>query len=351
MANKHTISRAVLTTESEENAYLKCPSCGGAVAWNKETQRRFQVGGVGFKCSACDAYVGIFSSSCCATLHIIDDNTWELIRDGKPFSCVGCSELLIHKVDVGISLTASFIEKDLLHPYTTNKNEISYISNAESRLSPAVQEFLAIYHQTTYERMRLAREQISKVENLDLSTSFVTSNNEGMFDKDADEAPFDNNELQQSIYITAISLFSAIESLAQEINVFCELGKDESKVKYTLLNNLPSEFLELKEACNKAFEHPTLEYLKGLRNLLVHRKVTLMAMDVVYELPKSMPIKPTNFRASALFYLPDEPLSDIGLETFNDKKEVRTTLRQMAQEVESVLNDVYGHLSKINSNC
>lgn len=349
MTKKQTLSRAELTTESEKNCYMKCPSCGNAVLYDQVTQDGFQAGGIGHKCPTCSAYIGIFRGSCCGTLHIIDHERWNLINQEYPISCVNCSEPLLRKKDGGERLVSSFIEKDLLHPYTTNQNEADYIANARSQLKPETQELLAIYHQSTYERMCLAKDQLSKLIESELTTSFVLSNNKNLTDTGALELK--NNSLQQSIYIVVISLFSAIESLAQEINVFCSLDFKERKVDYKLFGNIPSRFPELSDVCKKVSENQIFKYLRGLRNILAHRKVVLMAIDAIYDLPEFMPITPRNVIAYAMFYLPDDPEVEIGSETYNDKNEVKATLRRMMNEIESVLSDIHYYLSKINSNC
>ena len=87
-------------------------------------------------------------------------------------------------------------------------------------------------------------------------------------------------------------------------------------------------------------------YLKDLRNLLTHRRVPILASNVVYDLPQPSPFRPFAIRGKCINYLPDRPLDMPRSETYHHKKEVNQTLEGLYNFIYETIDDIYFSMAK-----
>jgi hypothetical protein len=344
MKVKHTLNRLIVEKSSFDELYIECPVCTKPVCWKHRVQVSYQNGGVGHECSNCKSYIGGVFCSNCNSRYLMDDKQWCSITDEKPFTCSECLEPLVPKVEKDFSFSTRLIEKTNLKAFTTDKREKGFIADAKRCLNEQSQDALSIYHETTFERIKLAEYQLDILMNLDTRISFVISNNKDLYDSNNEHIETDNKH-HSIIYVLVLALFSALESLLHEINLACDLGLKEWKVDDNMLLKIPLEFPILKRVCLDILKQEDFLYLKDLRNLLTHRRLTLLALNASYEFPHPSPFRPYTIRAKCITYLPDKPIAEIGSETYNNKKELKQTLKKSYDFICDTKERVYEALS------
>lgn len=216
-------------------------------------------------------------------------------------------------------------------------------------MRPELLDTLSLYHETSYERLNLARKQIKELGNCDISISFVMSNDEDLSNRSSVCSKLDKNEHQHLIYVLAIALFSALESMLQEVNLVCGLGC--KKVNYKLLEEIPTRYDNLMNVCIDISKNENFIYLRDLRNLLAHRRITLLVSDVRYDLPQRNPFRPYIVKGKCINYLPDKPLVVPGEETFSQKKEVKRTLEGLHNYICEAKERIYQALAVEVTKC
>jgi len=271
----------------------------------------------------------------------MDDNEWCSITGKEPFVCSRCDEPLVPKRERCISLATKVVESKVFQAFTPKVSEIKFVSCAKEKVAAELISVLSRYHQTTYERRSLAKEQLESLNNIDISISmkvFNTPELDGVVDKNAEHGV---DKSQDVIYVLVISLFSALESALQEVNLVCDLKKGEREVSYKLLGKIPDEYGLLNAICKSVLNDGRFIYLNDLRNLLIHRRITLLASDVKYDLPNVSPFSPYFVKGECINYLPDRPLVEPGKESYKDKKEVKSTLRELCDYINDVIDNIY----------
>jgi hypothetical protein len=346
LAIKYTLNRAHVNTETSKTLFVQCPVCARSMRWSHETQKKFQNGGIGHQCSNCKSYIGAVICGNCSASYLMDDKEWCSIDSNNPYICSKCNEPLVPKTEGRYPIATDIIESKVFQAFTSKKGETGYVEYVKEKFSLKFIDELMLYHQTTYERLHLAESYMGTLTEYDFPVSFMFFNTPN-FNEAGDIV--DRNKRDQYnnlIYVFSTSLFSALESTLQEVNMVCKLGKDEWKVSYKLLDKIPSDCAPLNVICRQIANDRRFLYLKDLRNLLAHRRVTLLASNVTYDLPAQWPFRPHAVEGRCINYLPDKPLAKPGKGRYEEKKELKSTVTELYEFIMNSIDDIYLSLSK-----
>lgn len=341
MEIKHNLNRARINLDDTSPLFIQCPVCAGPIRWGQATQDGFQAGGVGHRCFNCKSYVGVVICGGCEAIYLMDDEKWCAITTEKPFICSNCDEPLVPRSVEIFSLAISVIETTKFYAFTSSDNENKYVETVKTSLAVHKVELLALYHQTTYERLCLAKEQLDNLTKMEIPISFKVFNTSELIESSDEKNKTKDADHVAKLYILVVSLFSAIESVMQEVNTVCDLQIDERKVSYALLGNISPNYQNLKCVCDDIWRDERFLYLKDLRNVLVHRKIALLATLAKYNMPKTLPFSPLTVEGECINYLPDNPLSKPGKECFENKKEIKNTVKELADYVSEAIDNIY----------
>jgi len=346
MEIKHNLNRARVNLNDTSPLFIQCPVCAKAIRWSQTTQDQFQAGGVGHRCFNCKSYIGVVICGGCEANYLIDDEKWCAITTEKPFICSNCEESLVPRSAGDFSLALNVIETTKFYAFTSSDNENKYVEIVKTRLAVQKVELLALYHQTTYERFCLAKEQLDNLTKMEIPLSFKVFNTSELIESSDAKNKTKGADHIAKLYILAVSLFSAIESVMQEVNIVCDLQIDEGKVSYALLGKIPPNYQNLKSICDDIWKDERFLYLKDLRNVLVHRKIALLATLAKYDIPRILPFSPLSVEGECINYLPDNPLAKPGKECFENKKEIKNTVKELSDYVSESIDNIYLALAK-----
>lgn len=346
-SNKYHVALAVLSEVTEtETLYFPCPNCAQGIQLSKSIQERLQYGGVGHQCPHCGRYIAIVVGTCCNRMFAVDDLAWDRLARGRPIDCPSCNNSLYLRHRAGVPLGSSFRETPTLSCFSEHASEVAFISAAKLMLPDASREALAIYHRTTKERLSLAFEYLNILQDNELTSSFAVFNTPNLHEVQVRETLPSSSALPNLVFLISSSLFSAIESLAQEANIVIRPSRNERDVSYQIFGQIDTSKTELSKHCAAFIRQPNFIYLKKLRNLSLHRRVSTLATVAEFTLPAYMPIRPSSISPVCIHYLPDDPLAATGKETFDNKCEVKNTLNMLGTDVRRFTHDLYDTLAK-----
>lgn len=268
------------------------------------------------------------TASCCSPLFAISQDDWQTLSDGRSIECPKCGERLYFRPRPELKIATSVRVVPVLRAFSDSDYEQQFISAASSPDDPASETALAVFHQTTYERLALAMKCLEgfRVSALETSAGFYNNNELSHPDLTKDHA--DETAISNWIYQFAVSLFSAVESLAQEINIALRVGLKERDAGYKALRGRLLERIGAPTEALAFINGDDFNYLKGLRNLCQHRRIATQAIIIERSLAEHPPIVPRRLSKS-IRYLPDDPEAHWGKERFDEKLEVRETVSRL----------------------
>lgn len=346
-SDKHYVELAGFSeTPETEPLFFQCPNCAEGVPFSKSTHMRLLQGGVGHPCPHCDRHIAIVVGSCCNSIFAVDEVTWDQLTQWRTVDCPSCSTPLCLAQRTEIALETSFREIPTLRCFSENASEVAFIDAVKTMLPEASQHVLAIYHHTTLERLSLASGYLEALQNQELTSSFAIFNTPNLDEVPPSGALSGSSVLPNLIFQITSTLFSAIESLAQETNVVIGSPWREDNVGYWSFGKIPTTQIELSTCCAAFITQPDFIFLRDLRNLSLHRRVTTLATVAKFTLPSYMSIRPSSVSADCIHHLPDDPSVAPGKETFGNKREVKSTLKQLGEEVNGFVHNLYGSLAK-----
>jgi predicted RNA-binding Zn-ribbon protein involved in translation (DUF1610 family) len=344
---KHYVRLAAISGNSETApVFFRCPNCGNGIPFSESAQQRLVQGGVGHRCPNCERYVALVVGSCCDDLFAVDDVKWDQLVKERPVDCPNCGTGLYLPQRAEISLGVSCRESSTLCCFTESAHEAAFIEAAKLVLPAGSQDLLAIYHHTTHERLSLAAAHLEALKNHALTSSWAIYNNPGLEEAHAKEVAFSASVLPNAVFQITSSVFSAIESLAQETNIMIGAPWHEDKVSYRFFEKIPLEPNKISECCTDFVRQPNFVFLRNLRNLSLHRRITILATMAIFTLPAYQSIRPSSVHPDCIHYLPDNPLVPPGKETFENKREVKSTLRLLRDESGGFVYELYGLLAR-----
>jgi len=179
-----------------------------------------------------------------------------------------------------------------------------------------------------------------------LTSSFSIFNTPNLDEAAPEEKLKSSAVLPNLVFQISSALFSAVESLAQEINVVIGSPWTEDKVGYWSLGKIPETHAELRRLCKEFISQPDFIFLCDLRNLSLHRRITTLAIEARYTLPGRGPIGPSAVNADCVHYFPDALDVAPGREIFEKKLEVKSTLQLLADGVDEFTFSLYGLLAE-----
>ena len=327
--------------------FIQCPNCARGVPFSKAAQDQLAAGGVGHECPNCKRYIAVVVGSCCNTWFSVDDKEWDRLAAQQSRDCPACGTNLFLVQRPEVVLGTSFRELPTLCCFLETTAEAAFIEAAKSALGPSDVNRLALYHRTTYERLSLAAEHVEYLQACEFPSSFAMFNNVALADSGPSNLQPSSSALPNLVFQITTSTLSAIESLAHEVNVAIGSPWKEGRVSYKKLRDVPSGLGELRESCVSFIEQSDFVYLKALRNLSMHRRVTTLATMATFPFPAHQSIKPSSVRPECTHYLPDDPDVEPGEETFDAEREVKSTLAALQDRVHIFADDLYGILANV----
>lgn len=325
----------------DQELFFPCPNCARGVPFTIRSQQRLSQAGVGHRCPNCRRYVALVVGSCCNEIFPVDQETWKNLAQEKPTRCLHCDTELYLKARSNPALGVSFRTMPLLYAYSDNASETVFVAAAKNTMDKNQLNMLAVSHQTTYERLSLAEKQVGSLQSMALISPFGIFNNPELEDSALSHSTSNIASLPNLVFQVSTALFSAVESLAQEVNVIIGMPWKEHLVSYNSFGDIPPNYAELHESCSRFLKQPDFLYLKNLRNVSQHRRITTLATDATYLMHPYSPIEPGSLKSESIHYLPDNPSAKYGTETYAVKREVQATLVALTEETREFLYRTY----------
>jgi len=344
MPHHITIPIFTKTTKGSEAVYFKCIACTATVNAELDHQAEIARGGIGHKCNDCGRHYAIVTATCCNKPFVVDETEWDRLSSGDTVECPDCGEAASLPPRHDLKLHTEYRTTPVLVPLTTHQSESDFVKASLRRLGAEQRESLATHHQSTISRLQLSRTIDKEIQEMDVSSSLNVYNNKDRVSDDKGDVSSEHAVIDK-LFLLSNSLVSALDLLAQEINITLNLRFPEERVSYKRIfqdKNCPaqlSDFLKSEPSASK------ITYLTDLRNICQHRRVPIQATDTKFTVPGYSPLRPMAFRTSPTIYLPDNPAAAPAETTFKKRIEVRSQSSDLTSTVETIVLNTYDYLA------
>ncbi len=324
----------------DKTVYFKCSNCNSGVKLSPEIQNKLNSGdSLGHPCEKCGVRFALTACPNCLEFAITNENEWNNLRDGKPFTCHECdlkSYLLIHNVKFK---TQSLRKTNQLTAWSGAKEELHYMEFLTETFTYEKQISIAQKHAAVGSRLLSSRNNLSKLQSYDIKTIGLY-NNPDLYDK-SHSKKCDTGDIAFSV---SNALISSLEVLTQEAVEVLDIEWVERHAGFPKLEKnrkFQADHPSIQEAFDNFRDGEEYTYLSGLRNCIHHRWDIPTSVDLSCTVTFPGPINRSEFDNHHRILLPDKADAAFSDITFDKEREMHATLSNILIEIEKFALSVY----------
>ncbi len=328
-----------------EQAFIKCIGCGGAVELYEDVQKALATGGgLGHKCSTCNKrYIIVYCDNCCTYL-AVDDKEWDGALKNRKLQCTNCNLQLMLSTKTAMISMSSIMMHHAVNKSDTNEAENKYLgilekSKTEEKLTRILQ-----MHGTIKSRLKSAKYELEELKSKGVTGPTIFNNPECI-----DTHQHDLCDAEDIAFKVCNSLISCLEIATQEVVAVLNIDWSEKNISFGRLGKnrkFSQNYPDIQRAFDEFRVNKTYTYLSSLRNCIHHRSSVPISIKSTFTIQTPGPIIERSELGEHILYLPDDPEKSVSELSFDMKLELDEVLRSTLLNIEKFLDQIYSLLYK-----